>query len=386
MGSLLDHLDKHLVFEALLKQMTESALHPGQRTETAFPGKADSEHVGKMINIGDLGNRRMDNMKGRHDINLLHLAIEKQPRKWDNKGAYKGGFVMTLTAFLDTWIQTYIAPRRAANTVKAYKYALAHLSDSIGGADLTDIDALSLQREVNALAAMYSRQAQILYTALRAALKKAVKLRLIEENPMEYVDAPEHETAESEILDPAECQAYINAAMDEPAGPLLVLMLLLGLRRNEARGLRCGDLDEEGILHIRQQRTRDGLGPLKSKSSRRELPIPEALRTFFSGEPGAFVVDVSEKSLRTQHRRTLSRIGCQKRVTLHGLRHSCATMAIIDGVDLVTVQKLLGHKHFSLTADLYAHADRTLLRRCTNVLFGSILIPSLTKAARLEIV
>ena len=228
---------------------------------------------------------------------------------------------MLLTAYLETWVDTYIAPRRAPNTVKAYRYALAHLSDSIGGTDLSDVDALTLQREINDLAAAYSRQAQIMYTALNAALKKAVKLRMINENPMEYVDAPEHEKTETEILDPAECQAYITAALDEPAGPLLVMMLLLGLRRNEARGLRCGDMDEEGILHLRHQRTREGLGPLKSKSSRRDLPVPEALRTFFSGQPGAFVVDVSEKSLRTQHRRTLSRIGVVKRVTLHGLRH-----------------------------------------------------------------
>ena len=61
-------------------------------------------------------------------------------------------------------------------------------------------------------------------------------------------------------------------------------------------------------------------------------------------------------------------------------------MAIIEGVDLVTVQKLLGHKHFSLTADLYAHADRSLLKRCTNVIIGSFLFPSVAKGARLEIV
>ena len=228
---------------------------------------------------------------------------------------------MLLTAYIDTWLETYIVPRRAPNTVKAYRYALAHLSAATAQMELAHVDALTLQREVNTLAAVYSRQAQLMYTALRAALSKAVKLGLIEHSPMELVEPPEHETQESEILTPEECQAYINAAFDQPAGKLLVLMICLGLRRNEARGLRCGDLDADGILHLRHQRTREGFGPLKSHSSRRDIPVPEALRTFFNGEPGAFVADVSEKSLRTQHRKVLQAIGVDKNVTLHGLRH-----------------------------------------------------------------
>ena len=293
---------------------------------------------------------------------------------------------MTLTAYLDTWLNTYIAPRRAPNTVQAYRSALAHLSIETGGRELADVDALTLQREVNTLAAVYSRQAQLMYTALRAALKKAVKLQLIERNPMDFTEPPEHETKESEILTPAECQAYINAALDVPAGKLLVLMVCLGLRRNEARGLRYGDMDGEGILHVRHQRTRDGVGPLKSKASRRDIPVPEALRAFFDGPTGEYLVDVSEKSMRTQHRRVLRMIGVEKNVTLHGLRHSCATAAIVAGVELVTVQKLLGHKHISLTADLYTHRNITVIQRCTNAIIGLFCIPKMTTAPRLEIV
>lgn len=304
----------------------------------------------------------------------------------ENAIIYRVMIVMTLTAYLDTWLDTYIKPRRALNTVKAYRAALAHLTDQTATEEITDVDALALQREVNALAATYSRQAQIMYTALHAALKKAVKLRLIDRNPMELVEPPQHETRESEVLTPAECQAYINAALDMPAGKLLVLMLCLGLRRNEARGLRCGDMDEDGILHHRHQRTRDGFGPLKSKSSRRDIPVPEPLRAFFNGPYEEYLVDVSEKSLRTQHRRVLRIIGVEKNVTLHGLRHSCATVAVCAGVELVTVQKLLGHKHISLTADLYTHRNYTIIRRCTNAIFGMLAIPKMTAGARLEIV
>ncbi|MBR0227073.1 MAG: site-specific integrase [Clostridia bacterium] len=291
---------------------------------------------------------------------------------------------MTLCEYLDLWLETYIDPKRAENTGRAYRFALAHLSPEIRRTELHELTPLHLQKEINQLAAVYSRQAQIMYTGLRAALKKAVRLDLLDASPMEKVEPPEHEKREIETLEPDEAAAYIQEARRQPAGALLILMLCLGLRRNEARGLRFDDLDADGILHIRHQRTRTGLARLKSRASRREIPVPAALRAFFDGANGEFVVNVSEKSLRTQHLRVLAAIGVDRRITLHGLRHTCATMAVEDGVQLATVQHLLGHAHYSLTADVYVHPDLRSLARCTDVLFGSFWHQP--PGARLEIV
>lgn len=293
---------------------------------------------------------------------------------------------MTLKSYLDLWLETYIDPKKAKNTGKSYRYALAHLSPEITGAEITELQPIRMQKEINNLEAVFPRQAQILHTALRAAMKRAVKLDYIDGNPMDKVDAPGHKPKKAEYLHQEEAFAYVREAQKQPAGALLVLMLCLGLRRNEARGLCCGDLDQEGVLHIRRQRTREGTADLKSEASRRDLPIPEPLRRFFIGAPDRWVMDVSEKSLRTQHRRTLAAIGCERNVTLHGLRHSCATLALANGVQLAQISKLLGHAHFQLTADLYAHADLIMLRRCTNVLYGSISAHQMEEGARPEIV
>ena len=293
---------------------------------------------------------------------------------------------MTLKNFLEIWLETYIDPKRAENTGRAYRYALAHLSDDIARTEIDALQPMRLQKEINALEAIFPRQAQILHTALRAALKRAVKLDYIKSNPMDKVDIPEHKPKQAEYLHKDEAAAYVREAQKQPAGALLVLMLCLGLRRNEARGLQCGDLDQDGVLHIRRQRTRKGTAELKSEASKRDLPVPEPLRQFFNGPTGQWVRDVSEKSLRTQHRNTMKAIGCERNVTLHGLRHTCATLALANGVQLAQITKLLGHAHFQLTVDLYAHADLILLRRCTNVVYGSILSQQMGKGARLEIV
>lgn len=292
---------------------------------------------------------------------------------------------MNLADYLEMWLETYYTePKRAKNTVKAYRYALAHLSPEISGTELSGLQPIMLQKEINCLATTYSRQAQLLTVALRAVLRRAVKLGMIEKNPMEVVEMPIHEKAEICVLEPEEAAAYLRAATEEKAGPLLVLMLCIGLRRNEARGLRFGDLDEDGILHIRHQRTRQGLTRLKSKASRRDVPVPEALRAFFDGPDGDFLCNLSETQLRRQHLRVLAAIGVDRRVTLHGLRHTCATMAVMDGIQMATVQHLLGHAHFQVTADTYIHPDLRHLAQCTNVVFGSFCHH--THGARLEIV
>lgn len=294
---------------------------------------------------------------------------------------------MVLNAYLELWFATYVTPSKAKNTENSYRAALAHLSPEILQADVAALEAINLQREINTLAATYPRQAQILYTVLHAALRRAVKLRLISGSPMELVDKPVHEARRAEYLHHEEAAAYLREAALQPAGALLILMLCLGLRRNEARGLRCGDLDQDGVLHLRWQRDRSGnLAPLKSAASRRDIPVPEGLRAFFVGPGERWVADVGEKSLSRQHRRVLCSIGCDRNITLHGLRHSCATLAIANGIQLAEVSKLLGHAHLSLTCDLYTHADLEMLRRCTNVLYGSFLSHTLQRGARLEIV
>ena len=289
---------------------------------------------------------------------------------------------MTLHDFLGMWLETYIAPKRAAKTVQAYRYALAHLSPGILAEDLRQLSPIALQREINQLSAVYSRQAQLMFQALRSALKRAYRLELIDRNPMDRVDPPTHQAKEAKTLTAAEAAAYLRECGKQPAGPLLALMLCLGLRRNEARGLRCADLDGEGVLHVRNQRGKGGVLPLKTAASRRDLPVPGPLRAHFRGDGGAWVVDVSESELRRQHLRVLAAIGVEG-ITLHGLRHTAATLAAAEGIPLATLQHFLGHRHFTTTADFYIHANLSALYRCTSGLYN-VLDPG--DGARLEIV
>ena len=52
--------------------------------------------------------------------------------------------------------------------------------------------------------------------------------------------------------------------------------------------------------------------------------------------------------------------------------HTAATLALAGGAQLVAVQKMLGHKHFGLTADIYAHREIAMVGRCVESVLGAV--------------
>ena len=44
-------------------------------------------------------------------------------------------------------------------------------------------------------------------------------------------------------------------------------------------------------------------------------------------------------------------------IRFHDLRHSCASLMVMNGVSMKQVQEWLGHRDFSTTANIYAHRD-----------------------------
>lgn len=65
---------------------------------------------------------------------------------------------------------------------------------------------------------------------------------------------------------------------------------------------------------------------------------------------------LSEKSLQTVHKQALKKVGINKPVTLHWLRHSYATHLLESGTDLRYIQELLGHNS-SKTTEIYTHVS-----------------------------
>jgi integrase len=142
-----------------------------------------------------------------------------------------------------------------------------------------------------------------------------------------------------------------------------------GLRSGEVAGLMVRDVDlEQKILRVRQQcgKRLGEYAPLKSKSSRRDVPISAALarelRSAIAGrggdEPvvsGARGAGVTSRVISERFPKVRAVAGVPAGVSFHGLRHFFATEMLNARVAPLTVSALLGHGSLAVTAKVYAH-------------------------------
>jgi integrase len=153
-------------------------------------------------------------------------------------------------------------------------------------------------------------------------------------------------------------------------------------------GLKWEDLDlEHGSLRVQRQITRINgeviEAPLKTKNSYRTISISkdavdilkEQKRKINGTSPYVFPSPtggpISPDSVLHMLHRVLKRAGLSE-VRFHDLRHTFATLALQNGVDIKTVSGMLGHYSAGFTLDTYAHVTTAAQKEAAKTM-GSIL-------------
>ena len=57
-----------------------------------------------------------------------------------------------------------------------------------------------------------------------------------------------------------------------------------------------------------------------------------------------------------------------KALSVHDLRHSCASLLVENKVDMKRIQLFLGHSNYSTTADIYSHLDTRSIEQATDII------------------
>lgn len=271
---------------------------------------------------------------------------------------------MNTQTWLDTWLELYVIPSAVApSTVDMYRRAVAAVPSWLGEIPLAALTPIDAQRWLVQVAGKHPRAAQLdrlmLTRSLTVARKAGLCTIVLDEDTLPKVA---HAPAVAAVMTREEATAYLQAAAHMPSYPLLLLMLICGLRRGEALGLRWDDIDASGVLHIQRQRMRSRgryqAAPLKTKQSLRALQLPADLTAILRAQPrnlSRWIVDTTPEALRRDHQAALSAAGITKHITLHGLRHTMAMLATSAGIPVKHLQIAMGHSTYKLTADLYAN-------------------------------
>lgn len=293
---------------------------------------------------------------------------------------------MPVSAVIDGAITGFLSELRdvrglSGHTVTSYASDLAAYADwgERNRLDLITISYRSLRGYLAELdAARYARTTIARKMAcLRAFYAYLSEKGLIEENPAELLQSPKLARCLPRALDGDELQRLLDAVDDTtPAGirdsALLEFLYATGARVAEVAGLVCADIDYDfGRVLLRGKGSKERYVPLHplalAKLRDYEAGARAQLSAHASGTavPALFLSTrgnaLSSDAIRRIVRRCATLAGITTTPSPHSLRHTFATDLLNQGLDLRSVQELLGHANLS-TTQIYTHVSTQRLQ------------------------
>jgi integrase len=256
--------------------------------------------------------------------------------------------------YFETWLNEVKAPTIKPKSLAVLRSGIEHyIKPLIADKPLNECRAAEMLNAIDKVPYSYMRQ--VVYSIFRAVFKRAYQYDLIAENPAQKLDFVKHTRQKGKALTNDEQTAFIKAIQDEPTRQLWRFYLLSGCRCNEALTLLWSDIDSEN--------KRIFIRGTKTEYAERYIPLFPQLAELFAIIPheGEKVFPYTLRQVTWHFTRIRHEHGFTFRI--HDLRHTFATRCLESGIAINTVQKWLGHKSATTTADIYSHVQTEFERQ-----------------------
>jgi integrase len=309
----------------------------------------------------------------------------------------------TLAQFAEVWLTKCAAPSVRQKTLQSYEHLIQmHILPTLGRIVLSKLSAPQVQALLNDKLAegLSPRTVQYIHAVLRLCLKQALEWDLVPRNVATLVKPPKAVRKEVVPLNVEQAKRLLDYLKDDRLEALYSVALAVGLRQGEALGLRWEDVDLEGAtLRVRRAlqvlKGKTSFVEPKSARSRRTIALPsvttEALRRHRKRQleerllvgprwqeqglvfTSTIGTPIHPRNLIRHYHNALKAAGLPSK-RFHDLRHTCASLLLVQGVQPRVVMEILGHSQFSITMDTYSHVMPTLHQDAAgrmNALLGS---------------
>lgn len=322
------------------------------------------------VNVGS-GKRRKVYTKtvtynGKKDLNRQYAEFEAEVRHSPLQNA-------TLEDIINSYIADKKALGLAPTTIRGYNICLKRINDDLKKEKAAKILPIHIQDYIAEKQGKYSSKTiRNDIGLISASYARAIRLDLLKENPCDKVILPKQSQDEIKTLSEEQIIEFLykleSGSMDYKVG--YQLCLFCGMRRSEVLGLKESDVDfEKKCLFIHQTRHRvdgeDSVQPTKTMKSKRILALPD----FILEDIRSLIAKHHNYPFRTSDYLILSTVGkpidpstfsCHIRyimpgISVHGLRHTFATMLNAQGVDIARISAELGHANIHTTLSKYTH-------------------------------
>ena len=287
----------------------------------------------------------------------------------------------------------YMAMTLRASTLKGYRHIInEYIKPHLGGKQIYAVTTADIQKMYNALKkngrlkvgadgekGLSGSTVRSVHMVLHEAMEYALREHLIVKNPAENTTIPKASGAVMNILNDEQLDRFMEAIKQEPLWhDLFYTAITTGVRRGELCGLMWTDFDSDhGTLKIKRTLTSDGaklyVGDTKTVSGEREILLPsstvELLKKRKTESRSKWIFPnfikteepISPALAYSTLKRILKKAGLPS-IRFHDLRHTFATMAIENGIDIKTVAALLGHNTVATSINTYTHTTDEMRR------------------------
>ncbi|HEM3710174.1 TPA: site-specific integrase [Streptococcus suis] len=285
---------------------------------------------------------------------------------------------VTLYDFVKTWSEVYKRPYVKDKTWETYSKNFKHIKNYFQKLKVKDVTPLYYQKKLNEFGEKYAQETlEKFHYQIKGAMKVAVREQVLSFNFAEGAKVRsqiEPKSEANDFLEESEYKALLSLTRDNiqyVSYFTLYLLSVTGMRFSEAMGLTWNDIDfKNGIIDINKSfdysNTQD-FADLKNDSSKRKVPIDrktiDILQVYRQNHWQANIKNrvcfgVSNSACNKLIKKIVGRP-----VRNHSLRHTYASFLILNGVDIVTISKLLGHESPDITLKIYSHQMEALAEK-----------------------
>lgn len=268
-----------------------------------------------------------------------------------------------VSAYLDSlWLERGLSE----NTLAAYRRDLAAFVDGLHAVH-SDLAAFSVAELLGYLAGCHERNLSARsiarqLSAIKGLCQFLVRTQYRGDDPSADVAPPKLPKPLPKTLSESDVEALLSAVSDDSALDLrdrcvLEILYASGLRVSELVELRLSRVDRQlGVVKVMGKGNKERLVPMGEEclhwlqryldEARAQLPGAAQSDYVFPGRSGG---PMTRQSIWHRVKARASRAGISEELSPHGLRHAFATHLLNHGVDLRSVQLMLGHADLSTT-------------------------------------
>lgn len=291
--------------------------------------------------------------------------------------------------YFERWITVYKEGAIRKVTMDKYKLSLSWVKKLVPKLKLCDMDRVTYQQLLNDYAKEHERQTTMdFHHHLKSAILDAVDEGLIERDPTRKVIIKGKSPREKKkkYLNQFELHTLLNGLNLKGQinyDWLILLIAKTGMRFSEAIALTPADFDfSHQLLSVNKTwNYKDGGGfqPTKNKSSVRKIQLDWMVVSQFSAlvkdlpvnEPIFVEKAIFKSTINNILNRHCTDLGIPV-ITIHGLRHTHASLLLFGGVSIASVAKRLGHSSMNTTEKTYLHIIQELENKDVDLVMRSL--------------